>query len=84
MYGAKRSGAPPMMASISGRPYRAVRTTDCGEPPTPTQVVSRPDSVFGNTSAFVQRGARVVPLQVTGFSSRSFTKSSIFSSNSMS
>ena len=37
MYGAKRSGAPPMMASMSGSPYRAVRTTDCGEPPTPTQ-----------------------------------------------
>jgi len=42
---------PPMIASMSGRPYRAVRTTDCGEPPTPTQVVRRADSVFGKTSA---------------------------------
>ena len=31
-----------MMASIRGRPCRAVRTTDCGEPPTPTQARSRP------------------------------------------
>ena len=29
---------PAMTASISGRPKRAARTTDCGLPPTPTQV----------------------------------------------
>ncbi len=72
-----------MMASISGSPCRAVRMTDCGDPPTPTQVGSLPDSVLGNTSAF-SRGARTVPLQVTGFSSSSLTKRSSFSSNSAS
>ena len=27
-----------MIASVSGNPYRAARTTDCGLPPTPTDV----------------------------------------------
>ena len=41
------SGSPPMMASISGKPYRAARTTDSGVPPTPTQVFSVPVSTAG-------------------------------------
>ena len=46
-------------------------------------LVSRPDSVLGNTSASCS-AARVVPFQVTGFSSRSLTNRSIFSSKSTS
>ena len=42
MYGAKRSGLPPMIASMSGIPYLAARTTDSGLPPTPIHVVRRP------------------------------------------
>jgi hypothetical protein len=49
--GRKRRAGPPMIASMSGRLYRAMRTTDCGEPPAPTQVLRRADSVFGKTSA---------------------------------
>jgi hypothetical protein len=33
----KRPGAPPMIASIIGRPYCAARTTEFGLPPTPIQ-----------------------------------------------
>lgn len=40
----ERLGSPPMMASISGRSYRAARTTDSGLPPTPTQALSDPVS----------------------------------------
>ncbi|NYE20359.1 hypothetical protein BJ991_002387 [Microbacterium immunditiarum] len=35
-----------MIASVSPNPYRAARTTDSGEPPTPTHT-ARPLSVFG-------------------------------------
>ena len=34
-----------MIASMSARPWLAARTTDCGLPPTPTQVRRRPRSV---------------------------------------
>lgn len=55
------------MASISGRPCRAARTTDSGLPPTPTQTGSRPNSVRGKTD-WSTRARRVVPDQVTGSS----------------
>ena len=72
-----------MIAIMSGRPYLAVRTTDCGDPPTPTHVSRWPESVLGNTSASA-RAARVLPLHVTGCSFSSSVKSSIFSSKSVS
>ncbi len=54
------TGPPPITASISGKPYFAVRTTDCGEPPTPTQVVS-PASVLGKTSVRQRRPHGAAP-----------------------
>ena len=54
-----------MIASVSGRPCRAARTTDSGLPPTPTQVRSVPVSI-GGYMVWPAIGGRVVPLQVTG------------------
>ena len=39
-----------MTASMSGRPKRAARTTDCGLPPTPTQVGMCPSGIGGLTN----------------------------------
>ena len=44
-----------MTASISGRPKRAARTTDCGLPPTPTQVGMCPSGIGGLTNWSVER-----------------------------
>ena len=54
-----------MIASISEKPRRAARMTECGLPPTPIQVGKGPDSVCGTTS-WSCSDARVVPSQVTG------------------
>src|SRR3989442_470304 len=50
-----------MIASISGNPKRAARTTDCGLPPTPTQVGMCP---------FGRRGRTHQPQFVGGTTSR--------------
>src|SRR6267378_1766012 len=79
MCGANRLGCPPMMASISGRPYRAARITDCGLPPTPTHV-GRCPSGSGGLTYWSLRGDRKLPDQVTGwFRSRRVSKSSFSS-----
>src|SRR5258705_13317766 len=67
MWGGKRLGCPPMMASISGRRYRAARITDCWLPPTPTHVGRCPPGRGGLTYWSVS-GDRVVPDHVTGWS----------------
>jgi len=76
-----------MIANMSGRRYRAARTTDSGLPPTPIHVVRRPLAVGGYTR-LPSSDARVVPLQVTGvpvrFASSSAANSSSFSSKSVS
>ncbi|MFA4842028.1 MAG: hypothetical protein WC580_10015, partial [Agrococcus sp.] len=69
--GANWAGLPPMIASIMSKPCRAVRTTDSGEPPTPTHTGIRPPC-----SAACERGCtdwsvsgdRRRPAQVTGCS----------------
>ena len=48
-----------MTASISGRPKRAARTTDCGLPPTPTQVGMWPSGIGGLTNWFGERRPEV-------------------------
>ena len=67
-----------MIARKRLNPYFAVRTTDSGLPPTPTQA-GMGFSVEGNTCWF-DSAERVVPCQVTGWSRRSFARSSSFSS----
>ena len=42
-----------MIASISGSPKRAARTTDCGLPPTPTHVGMCPSGIGGLTTCSV-------------------------------
>ena len=73
-----------MMASVRGKPYRAARTTDCGLPPTPTQVVSGGRSTGGKTR-MPSSGGRTVPFHLTGWpvrsASRSAAKIASFSSN---
>ena len=80
--GANRAGGPPMIASISEKPWRAARTTDCGLPPTPIQT-GKGDSRCGTTS-WSCSAARVVPSQVTGPPFTSSANRAVFSSNSRS
>ena len=71
-----------MIASMSGRPIRAARTTDSGVPPTPTHVRSgRPFSTGGYTVCPLS-GERVCPDQVTGPPAASAANSASRSSNS--
>ena len=72
-----------MMASVSGRPWRAARRTESGLPPTPIQVLSRPDSIGGWISV-ARIGVRVVPFQVTSPPFRISTNRPSRSSNSSS
>lgn len=72
-----------MIASIRDSPCWAARTTDSGVPPTPIQVGSAPEVVCGKTSMPSSAG-RNFPVQVTGFSSRSWANRSAFSANSSS
>ena len=72
-----------MIASTSGMPKCAARTTDSGLPPTPTQVRIDPDAVFGYTCWSVS-GGRMLPCQVTASSFRRCESRSIFSSKSFS
>src|SRR6266566_8970821 len=81
--GAKRNGGPPMIASISEKPWRAARMTDCGLPPTPIHTGNGPNSVCGTTSWWCS-GARVLPCQVTGPPFMSSAKRLAFSSKSSS
>ena len=81
--GAKRAGAPPMMAIISGKPSIPARATDAGVPPTAIHMGSGCCSGRGYMAASC-RAARCRPDQLTLSESRSASSSSSFSANSSS
>ena len=71
-----------MIASMSGRPWRAARITEFGLPPTATQVGRSRSSTGWSDWSF--SGARVVPDQVIGSRDSAATSRSSFSSKSVS
>ena len=82
--GWKRSGWPPMMASAIGSPSTPVRTTDCGEPPTATQMGSGSWSGRGYTPRLSIRRVCSLPGQSITSPWRRAISSCSFSENSSS
>src|SRR6185437_14329266 len=81
--GTNRSGWPPMIATVRGRPNPAARMTDCGVPPTATHTGNGSCTGRGHTTASLS-AARCLPDQVTEVDSRICSSSSSFSAYSSS